>query len=145
MKVRDAIAQMGSYNPPLEGRVERDYLLLDFSESTQPPPPHVVEALKTYLDSGRLRMYPAYGGFQAQVARYAGVAPEQVLLTNGSDSAIQIITNALLSAGDEMLMARPGFFVTESCARAIGATVVAPDYPAADMAFPLEGLLAASP
>lgn len=143
MKVRPEIERMATYHPPLEGRTARDYLLLDFSESTQSPPPHVVEALKAYLDSGRLRMYPAYGGFQAQVAEYAGVRPEQVLLTNGSDSAIQLITHALLAAGDEMVMARPGFFVTESCARSVGAEVVQPDYRAPDMAFPLEEVLSA--
>ncbi|HEX9844634.1 MAG TPA: aminotransferase class I/II-fold pyridoxal phosphate-dependent enzyme [bacterium] len=143
MKVRSAIARMKAYNPPLEGRVERDYLLLDFSESTQPPPPHVAEALKAYIDSGRLRIYPAYGGFQEQLAAYAGVRPEQLLLTNGSDSAIQLITHALLGEGDEMVMARPGFFVTEACALSAGAKVVAPEYPRADMAFPLEGVLAA--
>jgi histidinol-phosphate aminotransferase len=143
MKVREAIARMSAYNPPLEGRVERDYLLLDFSESTQPPSPHVEEALRAYIASGRLRIYPSYGRFQDKVAAYAGVRPEQVLLTNGSDSAIQLITHVLLGEGDEMVMAKPGFFVTESCARSAGATVVAPEYPRADMAFPLAGVLAA--
>lgn len=143
MKVRGAIERMAAYNPPIEGRVERDYLLLDFSESTQPPPPHVAEALKAYVDSGRLRMYPAYGRFQEKLAAYAGVQPDQAILTNGSDSAIQLITHALLAEGDEMVMARPGFFVTEACARSIGATVVAPNYRESDMAFPLEEVLAA--
>jgi histidinol-phosphate aminotransferase len=143
MKVRDAVARMKSYNPPLEGRADEDYLLLDFSESTQPPPPHVAEAIKTYADSGRLRMYPSYGGVQAQLAAYAGVAPEQLLLTNGSDSALQLITHALLSEGDEIVMARPGFFVIEACANSAGAKVVAPEYPRADMAFPLQAVLEA--
>ena len=143
MKVRSAIARMRAYNPPLEGRVERDYLLLDFSESTQPPSAHVVEALKSYIDSGRLRIYPSYGGFQGKLAAYAGVQPEQLILTNGSDSAIQLITHALLGEGDEVVMAKPGFFVTEACALAAGAKVVAPEYPRADMSFPLEGVLAA--
>jgi len=143
MKVRDAIARMTVYNPPLEGRVERDYLLLDFSESTQPPPPHVAEALKMYIDSGRLRIYPSYGRFAEKLAAYAGVRPEQVLLTNGSDSALQLITHVLLEEGDEMVMAKPGFFVTAACARSAGAQVIMPEYPRADMAFPLEAVLGA--
>lgn len=143
MKVRRAVAEMSAYHPPLDGRVERDYLLLDFSESTQPPAPHVAEAIRAYVETGRLRLYPAYGRFQERLAAYAGVAPAQALLTNGSDSAIQLITHVLLEAGDEMVMARPGFFVTEACARSAGARVIAPEYPRADMAFPLEAVLAA--
>ena len=143
MKVRSAIARMPSYNPPLEGRVERDWLLLDFSESTQPPPPHVLEAMGAYVNSGHVRMYPAYGRFEQQLADYAGVRREQVLITNGSDSAIQLITHALLGEGDEVVMAKPGFFVTEACAMSAGARVVAPEYPRTDMAFPLEAVLAA--
>jgi histidinol-phosphate aminotransferase len=143
MKVRKAIQRMTAYHPPLEGRVERDYLLLDFSESTQPPAQPVVDALKAYIDTGRLRIYPSYGEFQGKLAAYAGVAPEQLLITNGSDSAIQLITHVLLGEGDEMVMARPRFFVTEACAQSAGAKVLGPDYARADMAFPLEGVLAA--
>jgi histidinol-phosphate aminotransferase len=143
MKVRNAIARMGTYHPPMEGRAERDYLLLDFSESTQPPPPHVAEALKAYIETGRLRMYPSYGRFEELLAAYAGVNREQVLITNGSDSAIQLITHALLGEGDEMVMARPGFFVTGACALSAGAQVVSPEYRRSDMAFPLEAVLAA--
>lgn len=143
MKVRPAIDRMESYHPPLDERAEKDYLLLDFSESTQPPAPGVLAALRAYTDSGRMRMYPSYGDFPALLAGYVGAAPENLILTNGSDSAIQLITHALLEAGDEMIMAKPGFFVIESCARACGAEVVSPLYRGPEMAFPLEEILAA--
>jgi histidinol-phosphate aminotransferase len=143
MKVREAVRRMGAYHPPLEMRVERDYLLLDFSESTVPPDPAVLEAMKGFIDSGRVRMYPAYGGFTGRLAAYAGTAPDQVLITNGSDSAIQLITHVLLEPGDEMIMAKPGFYVTESCALSCGAAVVSPLYRGPEMDFPLEEVLAA--
>ncbi len=143
MKVRAAIQTMGAYNPPLEGRTERDYLLLDFSESTLPPDAAVTEAIRGFIDAGRLRMYPSYGRFVEKLAGYTGTPPERIIVTNGSDAAIQLITHALLEAGDEMIMAKPGFFVTESCALSCGAQVVSPPYREPDMAFPIEEIVAA--
>lgn len=143
MKVRSAIRELKAYSPPLEGRTEGGFLLLDFSESTLPPPVGVREAMKAFIDGQGVQAYPSYGAFEAQLSAYAGVGPEQLLITNGSDSAIQLITNALLSPGEEMIMAKPGFAVIESCALAIGARVVSPRYRAPDMAFPLAEILAA--
>ena len=68
--------------------------------------------------------------------------PDQVLPTNGSDSAIQLILHALLEAGDEMIMAKPGFAVILSTALSIGAKVVSPLYKP-DMSFPFEDVQAA--
>ena len=143
MKVRPAIEELKAYSPPLEGRTEEDYLLLDFSESTLPPPLVVREAMKAFIDGRGVQAYPSYSVFEARLSEYAGVAPERLIITNGSDSAIQLITHVLLSPGDEMVMARPGFAVIESCALSAGAKVVSPRYRAPEMAFPLEDLLAA--
>jgi histidinol-phosphate aminotransferase len=142
MKVRPAVAAMEQYHPPLEGRTERDYLLLDFSESTQPPSPAVTAAMQQYLATGHVRMYPAEGALRRKLAAYVGVQPDQVLPTNGSDSAIQLILHALLEPGDEMIMAKPGFFVILSTALSIGAKVVSPLYKP-DMSFPHEDVQAA--
>ena len=142
MKVRAAVAAMEEYNPPLEGRTEADYLLLDFSESTQPPSPVVTAAMQAYLASGKARMYPAEGRLREKLAAYAGVRPEQVLPVNGSDSAIQLILRAVLDPGDEMVMAKPGFSVIVSTALGQGAKVVSPLY-RPDMSFPFDEVLAA--
>jgi histidinol-phosphate aminotransferase len=136
------VAAMDQYHPPLEGRTERDYLLLDFSESTQPPSAAVTAAMQAYLASGNVRMYPAEGPLRQKLAAYVGVRPDQVLPTNGSDSAIQLILHALLEAGDEMIMAKPGFAVIASTANSIGAKVVQPLYKP-DMSFPFDDVCAA--
>lgn len=143
MKVRSAIKELKAYAPPLEGRTEGDFLLLDFSESTLPPPPAVREAMKAYIDGRGVQAYPSYGAFEARLSEYAGVTPGQMIITNGSDSGIQLITGALLSPGDEMIMAKPGFVVIENCALSVGAKVVSPLYRPPEMAFPLEDILAA--
>lgn len=141
MKVREAIQRMESYHPPLDERVEQDFLLLDFSESTQPPNEFVLEAMRAYVSSGDMRKYPAYGNFQETLSGYTGVSRERTIITNGSDSSLQLITRALLGPGDEMVMPKPGFFVTESSALSTGAKVVSPLFREPDMAFPLEEVL----
>jgi len=52
---------MTPYNPPLEGRSAKGYLLLDFNEMTIETSPKVREALHTFVDSGKIHQYPEYG------------------------------------------------------------------------------------
>ncbi|MCH7714149.1 MAG: hypothetical protein IIC99_11055 [Chloroflexi bacterium] len=65
---------MKPYKPPLEGRAEKGYLLLDFNEMTIETSPKVKQALKEFVDSGRLQTYPEYGSINEVVARYAKCA-----------------------------------------------------------------------
>ena len=140
MKVREAILNMSRYNPPLEGRNPKDYLLLDFNESPIPPPAPVIEALLDYIQTAPLQTYPVYQGFLEKLAAYAHVAAEQLILTNGSDQAIEIVLRALLEAGDEMVMATPGFAMFFQVAHTLGAEVISPLY-SADMRFPFEKIM----
>jgi histidinol-phosphate aminotransferase len=142
MRVRRAIAEMGEYSPPLEERGAPDLLLLDFSESTVPPSAPVLRAMQDYLASGKVRMYPAYGDLRAKLARYVGVRPEQLLLTNGSDSAIQLILGAVLETGDEVVLAKPYFSIIGLTAESLGAKLVCPPY-RPDFSYPFEEVVAA--
>ena len=142
MKVRSAIAGMGTYAPPLEGRTGEDMLLLDFNESTAPPSAEVVAALVRFLEAGNVQRYPEYGPLTEKLSAYAGVAPGQILLTNGSDQALDVTLRSLLEAGDEMVFARPGFAMIPHFAQTLGAEVVGPDY-REDMSFPYEEMLEA--
>jgi histidinol-phosphate aminotransferase len=142
IRVRSAVAAMSEYHPPIEGRVEQDYLLLDFSESTVPPSPHVLQAMQDYLAGGKVRMYPAYGDLSEKLARYVGVTPEQLLVTNGSDGAIQLILRAVLEPGDEIVLPKPYFSVIGSTAESLAAKLVCPPY-RPDYSFPFEEVLAA--
>lgn len=142
MRVRRAVTEMGEYSPPLEERGGQDYLLLDFSESTIPPSAPVLRAMQDYLASGKVRMYPAYGDLSAKLARYVGVRPEQLLLTNGSDSAIQLILQAVLEPGDEVVLAKPYFSIIGLTVESLGAKLVCPPY-RPDFSYPFEEVVAA--
>ena len=142
MKVRDAISRMGFYEPPLGARKNGDQLLLDFNESTIPPPAEALEAMTRFIQSGKVKEYPDYRPVISKLADYAGVRTDQVIVTNGSDQAIDIILRALLNEGDEMIFPRPGFSMFPHIADSLGAVTVETRY-REDMSFPFEETIAA--
>ena len=129
---------MPEYHPPLGGRTA---LRLDFNENTHAPSPRVREALST-LTLESFTVYPERAPVEAKVASHYGMQPEQVLLANGTDEGIHLVTYTFLEEGDECLFATPSFFMYDVNAMAMGATLVrvqADD----SLAFPYERVLAA--
>ena len=80
-------AALTPYTPGEQPR-DQQYVKLNTNESPFPPCPAVVEAVKE--EAGRLRLYPdpTCAELTALLAARYGVAPENVLLTNGSDEAL---------------------------------------------------------
>jgi histidinol-phosphate aminotransferase len=147
-RVRDNIKAMTPYNPPLEGRASQGYLLLDFNEMTGDPSPKVKLALHEFIDSGRVQVYPEYGDLNEVIARYAGCDSNQVLVTNGSDQAIDVVMRAFVEKGDRVVIPSPSFAMEYQSALVQGADIIKPRYQEPDMSFPLEevfGLLDSSP
>ena len=137
MRIRSAIANMGTYKPPLEGRNPKEYLLMDFNESPESPPLSVRKALQEYLVEGDLHVYPHYGSFCEELGQYVGVSAEQLLLTNGSDQGIDVVLRCLLERGTNLVMAMPGFTMFKQTVGTIGADFIEVPYPA-DFVFPYE-------
>jgi len=138
MKIRTAIQNLGTYTPPLEGRNPEDYLLMDFNESPFPPDPKVQEALAHFFKKNT-HIYPDYGDFLEVLGDYVGTATENLIFTNGSDQAIDIILRCLLNAEDEMVMAHPGFSMFRQIAGTLGCKLVAPEY-SESLEFPIEAI-----
>ncbi|MEZ2348622.1 histidinol-phosphate transaminase [Terriglobus sp. RCC_193] len=117
---RRAILAMPEYHPPLGGR---DALRLDFNENTHAPSPRVREALST-LSLESFTIYPERAPVEAKVAAHFGLKPEQVLLANGTDEGIHLVTYTFLEEGDECLFATPSFFMYDVNAMAMGAKLI---------------------
>jgi len=132
---------MAPYSPPTAGRAGK--LRLDFNESTRPLPPPVVEALRAAIASELPSLYPEYGAARAAVARHLGVAEESLLLTNGTDEAIQLLVDTYVETGDEVQLLRPSYAMFRFYAERAGAAVRAVDYRADDLSFPLPELVGA--
>ncbi len=74
------------------------YIKLNTNESPFPPSPAVMEAAKA--EAGRLQLYsdPTCRELTDKLASLYGVAPEQVILTNGSD---EVLNFAFMAFADE--------------------------------------------
>ena len=138
IKVREAIYRMNSYSPPLENRNPEEHLLMDFNESPLPPPKKVFEKIVSSLNK-RTHTYPDYGDFLELLGKYAGVSRNNLLLTNGSDQAIDVILRCILESGEEVAMFQPGFAMFKQVSETIGCKIVGPLF-SGDMQFPLEEL-----
>jgi len=117
IKISPHIAGITPYSPgkPIE-ELERELgitgsIKLASNENPRGPSPRALAVLAAAAPS--LHRYPDGGGHslrRALAARFK-VAPEQVLLGNGSDEVISLLTKAFLQAGDEAIVAEPSFVV----------------------------------
>jgi histidinol-phosphate aminotransferase len=137
LRPRQAVERMGEYHPPLAGR--EGLLRLDFNENTAAPSPRVLERLRS-LSALELTKYPEREPAEHIVAQHFGFPPDQVMLTNGVDEAIHLLTSTFLDPGDEAIIATPTFAMYDIQAQAAGATVhriaSGPDF-----AFPFEAVM----
>ncbi len=139
---REAVLKMAPYSPPTAGRSGK--LRLDFNENTVGCSPRVLEFLRQRLSASELSVYPEYGEAKTAVAEFFGVPAENLLFTNGTDEAIQVLINTYVDDGDEVLLLRPSYAMYRFYADVAGAAVREICYRDGDLAFPLETLLDAA-
>jgi len=139
---RQAVLNMAPYSPPTAGRSGK--LRLDFNENTVGCSPRVLEALRERIGTADLAVYPEYGEARPAVAEFFGVPPDNLLFTNGTDEAIQVLINTYVDDGDQVLLLRPSYAMYHFYADVAGAAVREIGYRDADLAFPLEELLEAA-
>src|ERR1700730_7474405 len=120
LEAREAIKNRHAYRPPLAGRMG---LRLDFNESTVGCSPRVLARLRS-LDSELLARYPEREPVEKQGADFLGLDPARVLLTNGVDEAIHLLSSTYLDPGDEALIVVPTFAMYAIFAQAEGARVI---------------------
>lgn len=141
LRPRQAILRMAPYSPPTTGRQGK--LRLDFNENTVGCSPRVVEFLKQRLSREQLAVYPEYEEALRVLAAHFGVAPGQMLLTNGTDEAIQLVVHTYVEDGDEVLVLKPSYAMYRFYSEAAGARVREIPYRSRDLSFPTEEVLEA--
>jgi histidinol-phosphate aminotransferase len=139
IRPRKSVERLQKYRPPLEGRGGK--MRLDFNENTVGCPPEVVRALRRALNAEMLTRYPEYAESRASLAKYFGVAPEAMLLTNGTDDAIKMICDTFVDPGEKLLVPAPTFPVYEFFHNVAGGKIVRVRYDE-DFRLPVEQLLA---
>ncbi len=122
IRPRKAVERLQKYRPPLEGRGGK--MRLDFNENTVGCAPEVVRALRRALSSEMLTRYPEYDASRRTLAEYFGVAPEEMLLTNGTDDAIKMLCDTFVDPGEALLVPAPTFPVYEFFHNVAGGSIV---------------------
>lgn len=141
LRPREAILSMAPYSPPSAGRADK--LRLDFNENTIGCSPKVTEFLKARLNENQLATYPEYSDARRELAAHFRVENEQMLVTNGTDEAIQVLINTYVDDGDEVIILRPSYAMYQFYAEIAGAAIHEIDYRAGTLQFPLDELLEA--
>jgi histidinol-phosphate aminotransferase len=135
--VRRAVLGLAPYGAPDEGRAGK--LRLDFNENTVGCSPAVLRALSR-MTGEQMAMYPEYQATTRRLARFFRVRPDEILLTNGIDDALHLLSDTFIERGDAVLLAEPTFDMYRFFAELAGARVIALRYDE-EMRFPIAGVL----
>jgi histidinol-phosphate aminotransferase len=113
---------MAGYAP---GEQPRDdgILKLNTNENPYPPSPRVFEAIRAGLTGDRLRKYPDPVGttFRQTAGRVLGVDPDGILIGNGSDDILTILTRAFVPEGGLVVSPTPSYLLYRTLADLQGA------------------------
>jgi histidinol-phosphate aminotransferase len=139
LPVRKAILLRRTYEAPGEGRAGK--IRLDFNENTTGCSAAARKALAR-LSAKQIATYPEYAVPTRKIARYFGVHPEELLLTNGGDDALRVFFDTFVDPRSDVLICEPTFPMYRYYAEIAGARVRALRYDP-NMEFPLAEALAA--
>lgn len=130
LKIPDYIKTIAPYVPgkPIE-ELERecgitDSIKLASNENPLGPSPKAMAAIGPA--SVNLHRYPDGSGFELtrRLSRHLNVAPEQIVLGNGSDDLMGMLARIFLQPGDEVLVPAPSFLMYTIVAQSAGAVPV---------------------
>lgn len=124
--IRANIRAMAGYVP---GEQPRDgaYIKLNTNENPYPPSPRVLAALTAAISGDRLRKYPDPSGlaFRQTAGRVLDVDPDGILIGNGSDDILTIVTRTFVPEGGVISSPTPSYLLYETLAEIQGAKHVA--------------------
>ena len=110
------VDRLAGYVP---GEQPRDggFTKLNTNENPYPPSPRVAAAIAEALD-GRLRLYPDPVGtaFRRAAAELHGVEPAMILVGNGSDDVLTILTRSFVGPGDVVAYPTPSYILYRTLA-----------------------------
>lgn len=120
--VRPQIRAMTGYTP---GEQPRDdgFIKLNTNENPYPPSPRVFEAIRAVLSGDKLRKYPDPLGtaFRETASRLFNVPPEAVVIGNGSDDVLTVLTRTLVPEGGLVVFPTPSYLLYRTLAEIQGA------------------------
>jgi len=92
--------------------LHKEIFKLDWNEATIPPSRHVFASFKKFLSQKHhLNWYPDPECLmlRKELARYTGRNEEEILVTNGSDAALELIARTYLDETSEVVAPQPAY------------------------------------
>jgi histidinol-phosphate aminotransferase len=113
---------MNGYTPG-EQLNDPDIIKLNTNENPYPPSPRVFEAIRAALTGDRLRKYPQPLGdtFRQAAGRVLNVDPDSILIGNGSDDILTILTRAFVPENGLIVSPTPSYILYRTLAEIQGA------------------------
>jgi histidinol-phosphate aminotransferase len=121
--LRPKIRAMSGYTPGEQPRTG-DIVKLNTNENPYPPSPKVFDAIRDALTGDRLRKYPDPVGthFRQVAGRVLDVDPGGILIGNGSDDVLTILTRAFVPDGGLVVSPTPSYLLYRTLAELQGAS-----------------------
>lgn len=121
-RLRPNVRAMAGYTPGEQFNAP-DVIKLNTNENPYPPSPEVFEAIQSALTSNSLRKYPQPFGddFRKAAGEVLGVDPDSILIGNGSDDILTILTRAFVPEGGLIASPSPSYVLYKSLAEIQGA------------------------
>src|SRR5580658_7824071 len=120
--LRPSILAMSGYTPGEQPR-EEGIIKLNTNENPYPPSPRALAAMANLLSGDRLRKYPDPLGlaFRQSAGRVLGVDPDAILIGNGSDDILTILTWAFVPDMGLVVSPTPSYLLYRTLAQLQGA------------------------
>jgi len=116
IKPRDALGKLKAYVP---GKTPKKPGVIKLASNENPfgPSPKALEAIKK--ESARLQTYPDQKSIQLReaLAKKYGLTKEHIIVGNGSDEIMQLLAEAFLNAGEEVVISKNTFSIYEMVAK----------------------------
>ncbi len=117
---RSIISQIATYPDPEE--LPRGFVKLNANENPYEPSRKVFSAIVEKLPS--INRYPVNPSrLRSLIADYTLLKPENVIIGNGSDEVINLLTKTFVDSGDEVVIPYPTFQMYDVAASIAGARV----------------------
>lgn len=138
---RHNIEQMSGYVPG-EQLIGANIIKINSNENPYPPSPLVLEALRS-LDGELLRRYPEpmAGRFRTAVSAALDIPPDWIIVGNGSDELLSVITRACTEPQRRIVCPMPTYVLYRTLAQIQNAEFIEIPYDE-DYNLPLEELIA---
>ena len=130
IRPRESLLNPKLQRPSALSSVPRDVnrLWLDKNENLDPELMKVTNEVLRDMSAISLATYPEAGEVYRKLAKWAGVSPEQLLLTPGSDGAIRLVFEAFVEQSDTVIHTIPTFAMYPVYSQMFGAEVIPIDY-----------------